>query len=332
MDNSNTWLSRFYGSPGINPDRALPRELVETKCRTMDDARAQQAMFDNRHARELMMLPTDWTGTPPALSLLQLKYDGIHLGYRPGGADIPFTREGVDMLCASHLLPGLRAVERTLCNQFGGPFVLFGEYVHIAGFEAALGDMKRGKGTGAVMLFDAVPLDVWQGRAPSPTAYQRLEKLRHAWRFSKQRINLGGVGFADTALLSGDQTDDIEVIAGSVWEQGLEGLVVKDATSPFSRMASRDWQRLKRKQTIDVPILAVELRGGREGPLRAILVQLPNGQKCKVGVGFSESQRKEWSQFRSGRMVELTHLGFTGNGLLRSPSFKRFRDDKAASK
>lgn len=325
--NSYTWLSRFYGTPGIDPARALPRELVETRCRTMDPVRAAEAMFVNRQPRELMMLPTDWTGTPPELALLQIKYDGIHAGFRRGSGGV-FTREDVPMLCANHLLPGMYAIERALCNWNGGPFVLFGEYVHSEGFEAALGDMTRGTGTGAIMLFDAVPLSAYEGRTESPTAYKRLEMLRRAWLQVQRSGNLGGVGFADTALLSGDQTDDIEVIAGEMWAQELEGLVVKDATSPYERTRSGYWQRLKRKHTIDVPVVAVELRNGKEGPMRAIMVRLPSGQLCKVGVGFSEAQRADYQQFRTGRIVEIQHLGFTGNGSLRSPSFNRFRDDR----
>lgn len=281
------------------------------------------AMRTNRRADELVMLPTDWSDDRmPERAIVQIKWDGIHACYRP---DEPHavTREEVDLSCADHLRPGLAALCGALRGLFAAEHVVVGEYVHADGFEATLGDFKRGRGTGCLQVFDAVPVAAYEGREPSPPLIDRLLRLdRAAERVG--RAALGGVGPTKSAIFTGEARENIVAMMPSLWAQGLEGVVVKDADSPYVRAASPYWQRIKRRNTVDLRVTNVDVRHGR---LRA-LICWTGRVHVRVGVGFSEAQRASPADFRPGMIVELAHLGATAAGSLRSPSFIRIRSDK----
>jgi ATP-dependent DNA ligase len=255
---------------------------------------------------------------------VQLKHNGFHLGYR--GDDGPFTREGVPFACASHLVPGLEAVDQALLILTGERHALFGEYVHADGFEAVLADFQRGVGSGIVMLFDAVPLDAYAGRAPSPLLWQRLAYLKSAMDRAGGAARNVGVGMPPYSTFKGEARDNIEIAVAAVWECGEEGFVVKDADSPYERAKSRHWRKLKRVETIDVPI--IEVRTNLMGKLKSIDVALPGGGETNVPVGFSTADRDHPKRFRAGAIVEIKHNGLRDNGTPISPVYLRLRPDK----
>ncbi len=275
-----------------------------------------------RPAPELMMLPVNFRDDlMPERAIVQIKWDGIHSGFRPD-RPLAFTREGNPMECTSHLRSGLASVCATLRGLFGTEHLLFGEYEHADGFDATLADFKRGKGTGIIQLFDAVPVDVWEGRAPSPSLSVRLHRLQRAHAAGTHPAS--GVGLCKSTLFTGEARENIVAMMPELWAQGLEGIVVKDADSPYVRDRSPHWLRIKRQNTVDLPIRTVDAPGGR---LKALVVAY-GAKDVRVGVGFSDAQRANPSMFRHGMIVELSHLGRTASGSLRSPSFNRIRTDK----
>jgi ATP-dependent DNA ligase len=283
---------------------------------------AADAMRINRRPQHLMMTPIDFREElMPEVAITQIKWDGIHTGYRP---DQPhaFTREGVDMLCTDHLRPGLSATCAALRALFSGEWIVFGEYCRADGFNATLGDFKRGKGEGCVILFDAVPLAVWEGRETSPGLETRLRQLDAA----VQRVGrdaLGGVGATKWQTFRGETRDYIVPAMPGIWADGLEGLVVKDAASPYVRAPSPHWLRLKRRNTVDVKVASVHTRGGSLAGFEV----LHGTVLVKVGVGLKAADRVP-GVIRPGMIVEIAHLGVTPAGSLRSPSFVRVRTDK----
>ena len=286
-----------------------------------------EAMAVNRRPRELMMLPADWRpALMPARAIVEIKYDGIHAGYGTGMLDgaTAFTREGVPFHACDHLLPALGSIDDELHKLYGQRFMLFGEYVRAEGFEAALRDFAAGTGTGFLRLFDAVSVDAWRGRVPSPPLHQRQAMMRRAIDRVPSGV-LGMTGAVKSSLFTGEARDNIEVAVGDLWAQGLEGVVVKDADSPYVRAKSSFWQRIKRQETTDARIIAVNVKGGT---VRSFSIENGNGLVCNVAAGISDALRADPDAFRLGRLVELKHLGRTGSGSLRSPSFLRFRDDK----
>lgn len=281
-----------------------------------------EAMVLNRRARDLMMLPTIWDASQvPTRAIVEIKHDGIHLGY--SAQRRAFTREGVDFTCASHHLPALAAIDAAL----GGPHVLFGEYLNLDGFNATLTDFARGVGTGILVLFDAVPVDAWTGAQPSAPLHQRKARLAAAYAKLPAAAR-ASMTLVKSSLFEGAARDNIELVAGDLWAQGLEGIVVKDADAPYVRGPSSYWLKLKQTNTVDLPITGMTIENGK---LKSITVEAVPGVPSKIGVGFSESDRANPLRFVTGRMVELKHLGITARGALKSGSFLRFRDDKAGA-
>lgn len=168
----------------------------------------------------------------------------------------------------------------------------------------------------------------WDGREPSPPLHQRKARLAAAYN-TMSAAERSQVKLCKAALYEGDARDNIELVAGQLWADGLEGLVVKDADSPYVRGPSPHWMKLKQTNTIDTPITGMTIVGGK---LKSITVEVTPGVPSKVGVGFSESDRANPMRFVTGRMVEIKHQGLTEKGALKSASFLRFRDDKTGGK
>ena len=282
------------------------------------DAAAREAMHTNAFARSLTMQPVDWN--PDALAdsvIVELKYDGIPMLFSEG---LGVTREAVPFDSTRPKWAALQALERAL----GEPHAFHGEYICAGGFEATLADFRSGAGKGALMLFDAIPLDAYMGRRRCPPLRQRKAALERQIRGSSTMRD-AEIGFVQSMPFEGAARDGIEEVAGIAWDHGHEGLVVKDADSPYVRAASPYWMRIKRTETVDLPILEAHVLDGR---LAFVIVEPSPGVRLRVAVGFSERQRAAPADFRVGRMIEIKHLGRTSRGSLRSASFLRFRDDK----
>jgi hypothetical protein len=104
---------------------------------------------------------------------------------------------------------------------------------------------------------------------------------------------------------------------------GGEGLVLKVASpEPL-------WFKLKREQTVDLPVLDVLAgRGKFAGAPGALLCELPNGRTVRVSLTtLLETERRAVDHNDVGRIVEVAHLGSTARGSYRSPRFIRWRDD-----
>lgn len=282
------------------------------------------AMRANRRPSALMMLPVDWRPDAiPARALVELKFDGIHMGHAAGLEGLPYTREGVEMRCASHLRDELDAISHELRHMTGSSHRLFGEYVNPAGFNETLKDFGRGVGDGIVQLFDCPTERAYNGQEASLPLIERKAMLAAAIAAA------GGQGtrYVKDELYVGADRDAIEVLAGSIWADGHEGLVIKDAESPYVRGKSPHWMRLKQRQTIDAPIHDIDVRP--DATLKALVVRLASNVFARIGRGFSTDERRDWNKlFRLGDVIEIDHLGTTPTGNLRSASFVRRRTDK----
>ncbi|HZX95190.1 MAG TPA: DNA ligase D, partial [Myxococcales bacterium] len=142
----------------------------------------------------------------------------------------------------------------------------------------------------------------------------------------------------------------------SVRELGLEGVVAKRADSPYRGGRFRDWQKIRVERTGDFAVVGfTKAEGSRTGFGSVhVAVRKPDGfvYVGKVGGGFSEKElvaaRAELETLRvpkppcagpipGGRghtwvepklVVEVRYREITEDGLLRQPTFLRFRTDK----
>jgi bifunctional non-homologous end joining protein LigD len=142
-------------------------------------------------------------------------------------------------------------------------------------------------------------------------------------------------------------------------ERGLEGIVAKDAASPYETgKRSMAWRKVKLRAEEEFVIGGYTAPSGARSHLGAILVGAFDGERLryagKVGTGFTAKTLAELAQrFRS--LVRPTppfadpprergvtwleprlvaQIGFmerTGDGRLRHPVFLGLRDDKAAA-
>lgn len=276
----------------------------------------------NRTARELCMRPVDYDEKllpPPGDTGVEMKHDGIRALWRQ--ATGVRTLEGGDFHAASHLVSGLAAI----AEELGGDVVLDGEYMQPAGFEATLADFRRGRGTGIILLWDAVPGAVYDGRQPSLPLRERRALLETAIARVTAAKRHAGVGLSRMSI--GYDAEGIELSAGVVWQDGYEGIVVKDLRSGYVRVRSDAWMRLKRTATADVRVKSIELREGT-AILSAVVADY-QGCDVRIGVGFSERERARPGDFRPGTLIEVKHLGETSRGSLKSATFLRIRGDRA---
>lgn len=291
----------------------------------MIDARAfSSAMRANRYPRELCMQPIPWDAAKLAGRVaIEPKYDG----FRVIGAMAELqTREGVPVACCEHLIPGLRKLSQVL---FGLQTVFDAEYVHPDGVNAAIGDFRRARGEGGLFVFDAVPLDVWLGRAESEPLAMRRRRLETG----RKLIEGTGVYLATHAVLDAPDDESVEIAAGVAWDQGLEGIVVKDLDSPYVRAASPAWMKLKRVETIDSQVFDVDVDS--DGRLRALHVNAGTVERPKhvrLARGFSNAERELNRSHWIGAIVEWKHYGETEKGAFKSATYLRRRDDKMGRK
>lgn len=284
----------------------------------------EEARRLNCVASHLAMTPSDYVaGRVPRYAAVEIKYNGIGMCVtaQPGGSVTATTQEGVPMHCADHLLADFEDMAAVL----GEPTFFQAEYVvpDAAGKEdlgRTAGALNSGQPTGSAFVYDAVPLTVWRGELQSSSFFVRRRFLAEAHAISRPAL----VRLAGHA--QGFDAEGIELAAGIAWQDGWEGLVVKDLEAPFVRRRDPSQMKVKRKQSDDLPIRSV-MTDGAGGVMKIICDRA--GQPIAVPHGFA-AFRDRPDEFRLGRIVEIAHEGVTKGGYLLSPRFVRFRDDKGA--
>jgi DNA ligase-1 len=112
-----------------------------------------------------------------------------------------------------------------------------------------------------------------------------------------------------------------------VEQQGGEGLIVRDPGALYT--GGRSTQVLKVKEFQDAEAVVVGHlpgRGKNLGRLGALLVELPDGTRFKIGTGFSDEERMNPPAL--GEVITFKYFGYHGSGIPRFASFLRIRRDK----
>lgn len=143
-----------------------------------------------------------------------------------------------------------------------------------------------------------------------------------------------GAGMKAVSLII--QTNATQANYEKLVTMGFEGAVVKTRTSPYaSGCRGHGWTKLKKSVRIEGVIMGFkDGKGGFTGLIGSIIF----GQHDATGKliqrgscsGLSKDLRVKISQNKDawlGRVIEIEHKGRQKNGL-RSPQFKRFRDDR----
>lgn len=108
---------------------------------------------------------------------------------------------------------------------------------------------------------------------------------------------------------------------------GGEGLIVRDPAAAYR--AGRSPLELKVKRFRDAEAVVVGHLPGKGrlvGMLGALLVELPDGTRFRIGTGFSDNQRRHPPPL--GATITFKFQGYFASGVPRFPSFIRIRSDQ----
>ncbi len=139
---------------------------------------------------------------------------------------------------------------------------------------------------------------------------------------------VGVVGLPHLRVLEQVRLDDrpaLQARLDEVVRGGGEGLMLHRADASY--VAGRHEALLKLKPWDDAEAVVVAHLPGQgkyTGKLGALLVELPNGQRLRIGTGLSDAQRAQPPAV--GAIITFRYRGQTGKGLPRFASFLRVRE------
>lgn len=106
--------------------------------------------------------------------------------------------------------------------------------------------------------------------------------------------------------------------------KGGEGLMLRRGDSLYRAGRTGDLIKVKKLQDAEAQVIAhLPGKGKYLGKMGALLVELPDGKRFKVGTGFSDAQRAAPPAI--GSWITFTYRGYTNTGLPRFASFLRER-------
>lgn len=106
-------------------------------------------------------------------------------------------------------------------------------------------------------------------------------------------------------------------------KSGYEGAVIKTIEHPYQFKRSWDWMKLKKRETVDVEVVAMHRGAGKYSDIMGYLACEYDGKIIRVGSGFSDAQREAYT-FNPpiGKTIEVYFQELTEKGVLRHPIFK----------
>lgn len=110
---------------------------------------------------------------------------------------------------------------------------------------------------------------------------------------------------------------------------GGEGLMLHRGASHYQAGRSDDLIKLKTHEDTEARVLAhLPGKGQHAGRMGALLVEMPDGQRFRLGAGFSDADRAAPPPI--GSWVTYRYRGVHASGLPRFASFLRVREDMPA--
>jgi len=111
----------------------------------------------------------------------------------------------------------------------------------------------------------------------------------------------------------------------AVVKGGGEGLMLHRADAPYRAGRSDDLLKLKPWDDTEAVVVAhLPGKGKYAGRLGALLVQLPDGQRLRIGSGLTDQQRANPPAV--GSTITFRYRGHTDKGLPRFATFLRVRE------
>ena len=120
--------------------------------------------------------------------------------------------------------------------------------------------------------------------------------------------------------------DALMEMLSRVVDGGGEGLMLHRGISLYTAGRTGDLLKVKRHDDAEAVVVGhLPGKGRLAGMLGALLVEMPDGRRFRLGTGFSDEERRKPPPM--GATVTYKYLGKTRNGLPRFASFLRIRDE-----
>lgn len=212
--------------------------------------------------RELCALLSDWRGQCPSGGTWhEQKFDGYRCLWFRGidGKPRLFTRNGMPIEGCDHIAHRLSLFEEVA----GMPLFVDGELV-VDGSLAATKqwvetDWRKGGEAGIFHAFDICPYPDWRAGGWATPLYRRKEWLKdlarqveehplYSWEWRPGSRGRDETGPSPVQIVEDGWAADAYDVARQarlVWRAGGEGLVVKDAESPYERKRVSMWAKVK---------------------------------------------------------------------------------------
>ncbi|VTU28539.1 DNA ligase [Variovorax sp. PBL-E5] len=118
----------------------------------------------------------------------------------------------------------------------------------------------------------------------------------------------------------------LQALLDKTVRMGGEGLVLHRGASPYRGERTADLLKFKPYDDAEARVVAhVAGRGKYAGRLGALLVEMPDGKRFKIGSGFSDAERDDPPAI--GSWVTYRYNGTNPGGVPRFARFMRVRDD-----
>ena len=259
------------------------------------------------------------------------------------GKWILYSRKGKEFLTANHV----KAQLENLYEKRGWTFFDGELYKHGLPFEAIQGPLM------AFTKGQVPEIEYHVFVAGQADKFLAGEEPNHVVPLAKgaEEQDAPGIVFVNIGLITQDQ---IESSVEEAFENGYEGIMLRDPNNLYDYKRSNALLKLKRRLNYDIPddqvgqeeqlsdciVTSVEyndtfpvIEDGclhTERLINRIWVQQEDGTLCKVGSGYNLDFRRYYTERPwelVGKWVEILHQGYGSNGRMRFPRFIRVRED-----
>ena len=252
--------------------------------------------------------------------IIESKLDGLRMVVVAG---VPFTRNGKPITTVQFILDDLKAQ----CPELE-KYVFDGELMGEGSFDEASGVARRKNENSKTLkyhVFDMIEIEQWNKKETSPLIVRKAS-LQHNLK-SSQFIR----PVAWKAIPKCCTASDLFALRDALIGQGYEGAMIKNFDAPYRFKRSDDLLKFKNFHDADGEVVdTFEGRGKYKGTLGGLIFEI-DGVQTRVGSGFNDEMRKALWDKRAeliGRTIEVKYQEMTKYGVLRFPTFIRFRNDK----